>query len=122
MPTSEVSDRRFDRLFRDHRDAVWSYCRRRVGADEVADAVAEVFLVAWRKIEDVPDGDESLLWMYGVARNVTRNSVRSTIRRRRLHDRLRVLREQTQLEPEVQVIKSLEDRALLDAVSHISNP
>lgn len=119
MSTSEVSNLRFDRLFRDHRDAVWSYCSRRVGADEAADAVAEVFLVVWRRIDDIPDGDESLVWMYGVARNVIRNSVRSAIRRHRLHDRLKVLREQVDLEPEVQVIRASEDRELLAAVSRL---
>lgn len=30
-------------------------------------------MVAWRRLAEVPDGDESLLWLYGVARNVVRN-------------------------------------------------
>jgi DNA-directed RNA polymerase specialized sigma24 family protein len=43
-------------------------CQERSDSDDV---VSEVFLVAWRRIEDVPDGDAALPWLYGVARQVS---------------------------------------------------
>jgi RNA polymerase sigma-70 factor (ECF subfamily) len=57
---------RFERLFREHGDAVYRYAvRRDPGAAE--DVVAEAFLVAWRRLDDVPRGAE-LPWLLGVAR------------------------------------------------------
>ena len=42
----------FDALYAAHRDDVWRYFRRRASADH-EDLVTEVFLVAWRRREDV---------------------------------------------------------------------
>lgn len=70
--------------------ALLGYARRRVhDASDAADVVCEVLLVAWRRIDEVPDGDESRLWLYGVARNVIANHRRGVRRRGRLADRLR---------------------------------
>lgn len=112
-------DARFRRLFTSHRDAVWSYCYRRLQPDEVPDAVAEVFLVAWRRIEEVPPGDESLLWLYGVARNIVRNVNRSTLRRRRLGVKLASLGQVPEPAPEVQVVQSAGDSELIRAVARL---
>ncbi|GAA4976956.1 hypothetical protein GCM10023334_103440 [Nonomuraea thailandensis] len=37
---------------------------------DAADVVAETFTTAWRRIEELPEGDEARLWLYGVARRV----------------------------------------------------
>jgi RNA polymerase sigma-70 factor, ECF subfamily len=59
---------RFESLYRMHARAVRAYVLRRSGEDEGDDVVAEVFLVAWRRLDDVPvDG---LPWLLGVARRV----------------------------------------------------
>jgi DNA-directed RNA polymerase specialized sigma24 family protein len=47
-------DERFEELYRAHAGAVRSYVARRIGPDEADDAVAEVFLVVWRRLDDVP--------------------------------------------------------------------
>ena len=65
------------------------YCRRRVAADVVDDAVSEVFLTAWRRLDDVPAGDAALVWLYGVAYRVIGHQWRTTARRRRLDVRMR---------------------------------
>jgi RNA polymerase sigma factor (sigma-70 family) len=52
------------------------------------DAVAEVFLVAWRRIESVPCGDAARAWLYATARRVIANQRRSRRRRDALEDRL----------------------------------
>ncbi|MBM3696786.1 MAG: sigma-70 family RNA polymerase sigma factor, partial [Actinobacteria bacterium] len=56
----------------------------RLDRDEAADAAAEVFTVAWRKIAHLPPEPDTLPWLYGVARRVVANSARSRRRRQRL--------------------------------------
>jgi len=74
----------FKGLFSLHYGPVYTYCARRIGRDDAADAAAEVFTVAWRRIRRVPAEPETLPWLYGVARNVVRNQRRSQARQRRL--------------------------------------
>ncbi|MFG2049725.1 RNA polymerase sigma factor [Micromonospora sp. NPDC048935] len=56
---------------------------------DAADVVAETFLVAWRRRQDMPVGGEARLWLYGVARRVLANQHRGGVRRQRLGERLR---------------------------------
>ncbi len=77
-------DTRFEQMYTTHRDAIWSYAVRRVARDEVDDAVAEVFTVAWRKMSQAPQADRQLPWLYGIGKNVVRNTNRSSNRRQRL--------------------------------------
>jgi RNA polymerase sigma-70 factor (ECF subfamily) len=79
--------------------------------------MAEVFLVAWRRIDSVPDGAEARYWLYGVARNVARNVDRSTRRRALLAGRLLPLRPQADPGPEPQVIRRSEDDEVLEALA-----
>ena len=67
--------------------ALTSYARRRIPTDDVEDLVAEVLLVAWRRLDDLP-ADAPLPWLYGVARNVQANRARSERRRSRLVGRV----------------------------------
>lgn len=83
---------------------------------EVNDAVADVFLVAWRRIDEVPSGDEARLWLFGIARNVVRNADRSRRRRSRLHDRLESLSPNTGPTPEAIVVRRAEDEEVLLAL------
>jgi RNA polymerase sigma-70 factor (ECF subfamily) len=69
---------RFERLFGDHHLLVARYAQRRVTDDAVADVVAEVFTIAWRRLGDI--GTPELPWLYEVAHHVIANSTR---RRRR---------------------------------------
>ena len=63
--------------------------RRTTHAPDAADVVAEVFLVAWRRLDDVPAAEGGRLWLYGVARHALANQQRSERRRERLAERLR---------------------------------
>jgi RNA polymerase sigma factor (sigma-70 family) len=81
---------RFRRLFADTERDLLSYAVRRVPRPEdAADVVAETFLVAWRRLDDVPQGAEARLWLYGVARRQLANQRRGQLRRSQLVDRLR---------------------------------
>jgi RNA polymerase sigma-70 factor (ECF subfamily) len=59
--------------------------QRRSNADAVADVVSEVFVVAWRRLEDVPE--DALPWLLGCARRVLWHQQRSE-RGSRLLERL----------------------------------
>lgn len=74
----------FRRLFSCHYGAVFAYAARRVGWDDASDSTAEVFTVTWRKIRSVPHEPDTLPWLYGVARKVVANQLRSQRRRSRL--------------------------------------
>ena len=63
--------------------------RRASDAQDAADVVAETFLVAWRRLEEMPSAEATRPWLYGVARHVLANQQRSERRRLRLAERLR---------------------------------
>jgi RNA polymerase sigma factor (sigma-70 family) len=89
--SAESTDRRvrFDVLYADRQAAVLGYVLRRSGdAEDAADAIAETFLIAWRRLDEVPHGDERRLWLYGVARRVLANQRRGEKRRFALTQRL----------------------------------
>jgi RNA polymerase sigma factor (sigma-70 family) len=65
--------------------------RRTETEQDAADVVAETFTTAWRRLEDIPQGDEARLWLYGVARRVLANQRRGERRRERLGERLAAL-------------------------------
>jgi RNA polymerase sigma-70 factor, ECF subfamily len=78
---------RFERLYGEFAPDVQAYVLRRVGPDAVGDVVADVFLVAWRRLDDLPTSPRP--WLLGVARKTVANHVRSARRRTALVDRLR---------------------------------
>jgi RNA polymerase sigma-70 factor (ECF subfamily) len=85
----ELAKVRFGRLYREHSRAILAYALRRVESPEDAsDVVAETFLVAWRRLDEVPLGRGERLWLYAVARRVTANARRAEGRRTRLSERL----------------------------------
>ena len=86
----ERAEARFELLYAEHGRAVLAYAVRRApDVQDAADVVAETFLVAWRRLDDVPPAGAARLWLYGVARHVLANQQRSERRRERLSERLR---------------------------------
>jgi DNA-directed RNA polymerase specialized sigma24 family protein len=65
--------RRFRRLYDEHHRAVLSYFVRRVDRDSAYDATQDVYVIAWRKLDSIPDGEMELAWLYTVARGVLLN-------------------------------------------------
>lgn len=81
---------RFEALFEAHHRRVLAYALRRTRREaDAEDVVADTFAVAWRKIADVPDGDDALPWLLAVARRVSANQRRSAGRFAGLLARLR---------------------------------
>ncbi|CNG64906.1 RNA polymerase sigma factor SigL [Mycobacterium tuberculosis] len=76
---------RFEELYEAQLGHVTGYVRRRTGdADDAADVIAETFLVAWRRLDSVPPGDEARFYLYGVARRTLANLHRGQRRQRDL--------------------------------------
>lgn len=78
---------RFRAIYEANYSRVLGYAvRRSPTAEDAADVVAETFLVAWRRVDEVPDpsGDGDRAWLYGVARRVLANQRRGDRRRQRL--------------------------------------
>ena len=91
-PTSDaLSRQRFEEIYAANHDRIIGYVlRRTIDPDDAADAVGETFLVAWRRIADVPRGEEARLWLYGVARRVLAEQRRQTQRHSRAVSELTV--------------------------------
>ena len=106
----------FERLYRAHAVDILAYCARRTTREEAKDAASEVFVVALRRIEDVPAGDEALPWLYTVAANVLRNRDRSSRRRLRLTSKLSSHGQPAEPGPEPQIVRNEEYAELIAAL------
>jgi RNA polymerase sigma-70 factor (ECF subfamily) len=76
----------FEALYTRYAGAVRGYAMRRCDPETADDVVADVFLVAWRRRDELPA--EPLPWLLGTARHVLANHARGQSRRGRLLDRL----------------------------------
>jgi RNA polymerase sigma factor (sigma-70 family) len=65
---AEADADRFTRIYRETRPRVLGYALRRTAPDAAREVVAETFLIAWRRLPDVPE--PALPWLLVVARNV----------------------------------------------------
>jgi RNA polymerase sigma factor (sigma-70 family) len=81
--------RRFEALFAAYSPDIVAYCGWRAdSASDAQDAVAEVFLTAWRRLDALPEGDAARVWLYATARRVIANQRRSSRRQVALYQRL----------------------------------
>lgn len=85
MDDAEAQER-LTGLWVDHHEQVTRFVARRVAPELVDDVVSEVFLVAWRRLDDVPADPRP--WLFGVARNVLATHLRTHGRWRALNVRV----------------------------------
>lgn len=109
----------FERLYSEHHRAVLGYCSRRVPRADAWDAASEVFIVAWRKLDNVPDGAEARAWLLGVAYRVLANHRRGTQRRGKLVERVSQLGAGSPSSPEEQLIRSEAGLEVIDALARL---
>jgi len=110
---------RFRSAYRDHYRKVYMYFRRRTDIESARDGCADTFLVAWRRIDDLPDEPETLAWLYGVARRVLANQWRSRKRTNRLRDRLMGFGPESAPSPETLVVRAPHIQNVLDALDRL---
>ena len=90
MATVDMARRaRFESIWAEHSLKVRAYCIRRVAAHDADDLCAEIFLVVWRRIDEIPPAPKTLLYIYGIAGKVVSNHTRSFRRKSRLDEKLR---------------------------------
>lgn len=109
---------RFRRVYADHARPVLGYALRRTDQpDDAADVVAETFLVALRRFDELPPEPQTRAWLYGVARRVLANQRRGAARRTRLGERLRgELGAATVSDHADEVVSGADTRRLLDTL------
>jgi RNA polymerase sigma-70 factor, ECF subfamily len=83
------SKRAFESVFDAYSAEVAAYLRRRVPREVADDILAETFLVAWRRVHDMPQ--RPLPWLLGIAHRTLANHVRGRRRQAALADRLKAL-------------------------------
>lgn len=84
MPDGEIGG--FEHLYREHVNAVFAYALARTTPDLAMETVEETFLVAWRRLDDLPT--EPRAWLFGVARRILANQRRARDRRTALGVRI----------------------------------
>lgn len=109
----------FRSLYEEQQADVLAYFMRRLNSEDAIEATADVFLTAWRRIEDVPDGSAARLWLFGIARNVLRNRQRTNQRWFRLMSRVASAPAETAPPAETVVLRRAQDRELLAALDKL---
>ncbi|MBT0993686.1 RNA polymerase sigma factor [Cellulomonas sp. DKR-3] len=118
MSNEQTDAQRFAELWERYAPRVQAYALRHVDRDDAAEVVAETFLVAWRRLVDVP-GDP-LPWLLVVARNTVANHHRSRHRARLLSDELARLQLVAEHRPTAADVVVAERDALLRALAALT--
>lgn len=121
MPDAVANEAKFRRAFDEHFDAITRYCFRRLPANQANDAAANVFAVAWKKIDQLPDDDHTLLWLYGVARNEVSTFRRSLRRAATLREKLARQPNYPEPGPETVVVRNAEQSQILEALRSLNH-
>lgn len=109
----------FAALYQDHHPNVLTYFLRRFDRDTAIDCAAEVFTIAWRRLDDVPEGEHTIRWLYGVCRNVGRNQDRAQRRLRRLRARLGRQTPEHPVQPDAEAPRTSEQELVRLALSRL---
>ncbi len=114
---SSADHDRFEHVTRTLGPRVLGYLARRTAQPaDAADLLAEVLLVAWRRIDDLPaEEEQAFAWLLGIARRVAGNHRRGKRRRNALADRLRTALQQHT----TSATDTAEARLVADALAHL---
>ena len=119
MHTAGDPEQRFRSLYDWRELDILGYLARRIGQQEAVDAAADVFVVVWGRIDDVPEGDAARPWLFGVARNVLRNRRRAARRYWRFLERYRGLGGDWSEEPEPIVVRRQDYETVVAALERL---
>ena len=91
MTTATATDAdRLTSAYQQHAADLLRYLLRRAhNTDDAADLLAQIYLVTWRRIADLPDGEDARPWLFGLAHHVLNNHRRGQGRHLALAGRLR---------------------------------
>lgn len=110
------AEQRFERIYEAYHRQVYAYFRRRTDLSTAQECAADTFLLAWRRLDRVPQDDGALPWLYASARRVLANHNRASRRFGRLLGRLAGSMAPDPPGPETEVLRLEADREVLDAL------
>lgn len=87
-PDDAARSASFERLYHARFPEIAGFVRRRADEADADDILAQIFTVAWRRFERIPEPPRDRLWLYVVARNTLAEHDRARRRRHRLGFRL----------------------------------
>lgn len=90
---------RFQDLYADHYRRVYAYAVSRAGRQLADEVVSEVFLIAWRRLPDVPA--HPLPWLLTVARNVITGQFRAAARQESVAAEMRAWLKEEPVTPDI---------------------
>lgn len=112
--------RRFTAVYEQTRSRVYAFAVSHAGRQLADEIVSEVYLVAWRRLADIPRPE--LPWLLAVARNVTAEQFRSTVRQRSIAAELRAWTTEVELTAGDVGDQVAERHAVLAALATLSGP
>lgn len=115
------AERRFERIYGAYQRRVYAYFRRRTDPSAAQEGAAETFLIAWRRLDKVPDGDAALAWLYATSARVLANQNRASRRFARLLGRAAGLGGADPPGPDTILIQREADQEVLEALDRLSN-
>ena len=116
---STDAEQRFNILFDRHHADVYRYCLRRLDSSDAEDIAAEVFAIAWRRFDQIPDTEMARAWLLAAAYRVVGNHYRGRARRGRLTARLSGLPSEYPESADVPVIRQEEEDAVRRALNSL---
>lgn len=116
-----VAEARLRRIWDEHHRSVFAYCRRRASPEAAGEIASEVFVVAWRKLDDVPNGAEARYWLLGVAAKVLANHRRRAARDRALRQRVAPRAATVEPGPEIVLVRRSEDEEVIAAARRLGH-
>jgi len=114
-PNEDDRRARMDDLFTAYAADVYAFALRRSSPSAAEDVVSETFLVAWRRLDSVPDTPKP--WLLAVARRVLANQRRSVGRQSAVRSRLGTSDPDTWCRPDEQ---QSDDAAVLSALTKLA--
>ncbi|HEU5265838.1 MAG TPA: sigma-70 family RNA polymerase sigma factor [Jatrophihabitans sp.] len=117
MSTATNGENRLRDLFELYSTRVLAYAMRHIGPNQAQDVVADVFFVAWRRLDEAPDA--ALPWLLVIARNTIANRRRGIARQQRLADELIALERSAATAPGAEDA-AVERRTMLAALRELS--
>ncbi|HUP15211.1 MAG TPA: RNA polymerase sigma factor [Acidimicrobiia bacterium] len=113
------AEQRFNELFDRHHADVYRYCLRRLSSNDAEDSAAEVFAIAWRRLDQIPDNEMARAWLLAAAYRVVGNQYRGRARRGRLSARLTGLPSEYPESADVPIIRREEEEAVHGALNSL---
>lgn len=121
MPNTVSAEIRFKEIYAEHYAAILAYCRRRTSHSDAHDAAAEVFAIAWKKIDTLDYARPVRPWLYGVAFRVLSHQWRARDRFERLQDKVGRMTLPWAQTPEAETVTRSDRELVIEAASHLSH-